>query len=261
METIGLIWHEWFDQDVKNAAMEEFEPMKGFYRRNGLLKIMSYKWIRERIYEKVKDNIHEHDVEKTKELWATKMGYDIKDWQDNEGVKEYMAKNYLDAQELDKYFLRETAADIWSKSHWDKVAPQLFLAKKEYYDIVSIEYITVPKTEKNLIREKYYQLKDEDVEISELVKKNQNKLKGTISPRQIRVSEMNSTLKYHVNRSNIGKYYGPIVIEKNLMVFRILKRDQGELTEEIKQKLVEECMKKFLEYGSTSMSEYLCEGE
>ena len=49
---------------------------------------MSYKWIRERIYEKVKDNIHEHDVEKTKELWATKMGYDIKDWQDNEGVNE-----------------------------------------------------------------------------------------------------------------------------------------------------------------------------
>ena len=56
---------------------------------------------------------------------------------------------------------------------------------------------------------------------------------------------MNSTLKYHVNRSNIGKYYGPIMIEKNLMIFRILKRDQGELTEEIKQKLVEECMKKF----------------
>ena len=21
METIGLIWHEWFDQDVKNAAI------------------------------------------------------------------------------------------------------------------------------------------------------------------------------------------------------------------------------------------------
>ena len=30
METIGLIRQEWFDQDVKNAAIEEFGPMKGF---------------------------------------------------------------------------------------------------------------------------------------------------------------------------------------------------------------------------------------
>ena len=76
--------------------------------------------------------------------------------------------------------MRETAADIWSKSHWDKVAPQLF-CPKEYYDIVSIEYITVPDR-KELNQRKILSIKDEDVEISELVKES-NKLKGTIKDR------------------------------------------------------------------------------
>ena len=259
MNTIGLIWHEWFNEDVKCRASEELGPMVGFYRRNNILKITALKWIREKIYDTNGGDIDEQELENIRDIWIKKQGCVHENWKEDKRIVEVMSNSYLDYNELEKYFRREAAANAWAKTKWEKITPQLYLSKKENYDIVNVEIITSSKEEKNMMKEVYYCIKDENITFGDILKKKNKALRGTVKPIDIKISEMNNEMKYYAGRANIGKVYGPLLVDNKLIIFRVLKKIQGKLNDEIKQSLIDECMKKFLELGSSNLCEYLCD--
>ena len=106
--------------------------------------------------------------------------------------------------------------------------------KKENYDVVNIEIITTAKENKNIMRESYYCLKDEEISF-EILKKN--KILSILNPIDIKISDMNSEMKYYTGRANIRKIYGPLLIDNKLIIFRVLKKTQGTLNDEIKRDL------------------------
>ena len=193
-----------------------------------------------------------------KEIWLNKEGYQNKDWDDDENLLDKLKDEYLDKAEIKKYFKREAAANCWARSVWEKATPQLFLARKENYDSVEAEIVTCTKDKKHLMKEIYYRLKDEEQTIGEIVETQRDILKGTMKPIQVKLSEMSNTLKYYVSRARVGKYYGPITVDDKIMIFRILSKKQSILTDEIKQEIIDDCMRRFLEYGSQELCEYVC---
>ena len=244
---------------MKTKALAELGPMLGFYRRNNILKITALKWIREKIYDMNGGDIDEFELEKARETWIKKQGCDSNNWKEDEKIINAMTNSYLDNDELEEYFKREAAANTWAKTKWEKITPQLYLSKKENYDVVNIEIITTAKENKNIMRESYYCLKDEEISFREILKKKNKILRGTLNPIDIKISDMNSEMKYYTGRANIRKIYGPLLIDNKLIIFRVLKKTQGTLNDEIKRDLVNDCMKKFLELGSSYLCEYLCQ--
>ena len=70
MNSIGLAWHEWFDEEKKDRLMKDFNSIQNLLRRNKLLKITLRKWIREEIaYFNVEAHPNEKKITAIKDEW------------------------------------------------------------------------------------------------------------------------------------------------------------------------------------------------
>ena len=257
MSTAGLLWREWFTEKIKADAVSEFSSVLGLLRRNGILKLIARKWIREQISRgesKNEDDIKEINIQESEFKENAK-----KKSSDNSDLDSILESKYLTNSLLREYITNEVLSIKWANRNWSELVPQLYLNNKDKYDVVKVSIITVGEKENKLLNEIYHAVNNNEYTFNDSFRIYKNKVKGTSKgPNILKLNEVKPQLRDVIKSCKLNKISKPFKIEGKMAMIMVHEVEECGLTSEIEKDIIEKQLNEFLDYGVNKLCEYLC---
>lgn len=259
MNTVGLIWRDWFTEQLQERAINQFSSVLGLLRRNGILTLVARKWIREEIAGQVPmddrylDDIENKLIEYKNDI--TKGGANNAD----QDINIILEEKYLNEKLIRQYITNEVLSSNWARKQWSELVPQLYLSNKEQYDIVKASIITVGEKENKLLNEIYHAINNNEYTFEQAFDLYKNKVKGTSNgPSKLKLNEVKPQLKEVIKNCRINKVSKPFKIEGKMAMVKVIEIEEGGLTHGIKNDIIDKQLNDFLDYGVQRLCEFLC---
>ena len=229
MNSIGLAWHEWFDEEKKDRLIKDFNSIQNLLRRNKLLKITLRKWIREEIaYFNIEAEPNEKIITAIKDDWyhdnLIKKQQDESEEISKETKEKILNSLNMNDQLLDEYCINEYKSLDWATKQWRNMIPQIYLEQKERFDKVRLRSLSCDVSLAGFSEELYYALKDDNETFEGLAKKYKGMVVSTKNTGvEIAIKDMNKQMAY--NCSKPGKPTRPFRVENSLAIIEVMEKD------------------------------------
>ena len=259
MSTAALLWRDWFSEQLKDQAANQFASSSDLLRRNGILELVVRKWIREAIASNMilNDEVKIEINSRVNEYKTNLMNK--KDNENNDDIEEILEMKYLNEELLTGYITNEVQSFKWAKEQWIELVPQLYLNEKDKYEKVKVSIITVGTKENKLLNEIYHAINNLEYTLEEAFDIYKHRVKGTTNgPNQLKLNEIKPQLKEVIMSCKINKISRPFKIEGRMAMIMVKEIEESGLTKEIEEDIIEKQLKEFIDYGVDKVCEFLC---
>ena len=259
--TPAVLWHEWFNKEREADFRKATENIWELLLRNGIATTVFKKWLREQVCS-------ETTLEETKNTdridiinkWVSERNISKDDFEKDKN--EILSQYKIREKSFDIYCDNELKAIQWAKDKWEGSTPQLYLEYKDRFDMIKLKILSVEEKEKGIILEVYQQLKEKEVDFSEIagsfpvIKYSSDKQEGS----WYKMSEMKKEISYRAERLKMNTVCRPFKLDNRYIIIELIDRKGTKLNDEIKEELEIMQFNKFLNYGVAQLLDLAYEG-
>ena len=255
INTPVILWLEWFDEVKANRFREATSKIWGLLIRNGMTSIVCKKWLREEISMSETDKKTSiEEVNEAEKKWLK--GKNISSENFNKNRESILKENNLTETDFAQYCKNEIIAKRWACKMWKDSVAQIFLEKKDEFDKVKLEMLSVPIKNKGLALEVHQMLREQEIEFAEIGSTfKQIKYISGKEGTWFKKSELKKEIRYIVEQLKTEEYSKPINIDERLIVIGLLDVENAKLNSTIEELIIERELEKFMRYGIGQLQE------
>ncbi|MDX2098602.1 MAG: peptidylprolyl isomerase [Leptolyngbyaceae cyanobacterium bins.59] len=162
-------------------------------------------------------------------------------------LQTWLERSHLNLEELRYKLERRVRIRKFQEATWGPDVKSYFLKRKASLDQVIFSMISVP--EKELAMNLYFQLQKGGRDFAELAAQyNQEtfvSLNGLVGP--IALGQLDPILRQRLNLGRVGQLWVPTRVKHQFVIVRLEKRIEVQLTDTLRQQLLQELYKSWLE--------------
>ena len=231
--------------------MQTTNGIWGLLRRNGISGLFCKKWLREELSKSaMQQDIEESEIDKVEKKWLRekKIGEEkfLKD------RRTTLIEHNLTEDDFSLYCRNEILSRKWAFEVWEGSIPQIFLEKKDEYDKVKLEMLSVPTKNKGLILEIYQRLAEKESNFNEIGDYfKQAKYITEKDGTWFKKSDLRKEIRFTVENLKIMNYSKPIKLEERFVLIGLTDTINSKLDESIEASIIDKELEKFIRYGAS----------
>ena len=245
----SIVWFEWFTKQKEQVFEFDTKNIWGLALRNGIAPTIFKKWLREEICKEITD--HSFDIKEIQSIenqWVNQKKITTEKFSRSRAL--ILARCRMSEENFSQYCINELKAIKWAQEKWSRNVEQIYLETKDKYDEVKLQMITIPLIEKGLTLEIYQQLKEEEIDFSEVGTINsvisyQSQPEGTWYKR----TNLRKEIYQIISSMNQGNLSAPSRINNSYTIIKLCETRGTKLSEEIRNRIINEQMNSFIDYG------------